>query len=104
MEVDRAWEWPAAADKPSVDFQSAVLHELGHALGLAHSQDQGAVMYAAYQWGTIAHNLTDDDRNAIATLYGAGTSTAPIGAPRASVTLAMGANLLTWAGGEMPPA
>ncbi len=50
-------------------------HELGHTLGLDHSKSTNAVMYAfVHDDGRGAH-LEDDDRAAIAQLYGNGTGT-----------------------------
>ncbi|ADO75472.1 matrixin family metalloprotease [Stigmatella aurantiaca] len=49
------------------DLRSTALHELGHSLGLGHSPDSGAVMYAYYN-GKI--DLQPDDLNGIRTLYG----------------------------------
>ncbi len=54
--------------------QEIFAHELGHTLGLGHSLSANALMYA------YAHNdgrgaaLTDDDRAAVAVLYGNGTT------------------------------
>ncbi|HEX3555423.1 MAG TPA: matrixin family metalloprotease [Thermoanaerobaculia bacterium] len=50
--------------------QEVFAHELGHTLGLGHSKLKDALMYAfAHNDGRGAH-LTDDDRAAIAVLYG----------------------------------
>jgi hypothetical protein len=56
-------------DPPSgKDFASVALHELGHSLGLAHSNDPRAVMYAYYV-GRRRH-LKSDDINGIQFIYG----------------------------------
>jgi hypothetical protein len=104
MEIDPDWAWTTTAASPGVDFQSVVLHELGHALGLGHSQEHAAVMFAAYQWGSIVHDLNQDDLSAIASVYGvAPGAAAPLG-PKGSIALGLGANLLTWGGSDTPPA
>ncbi|XP_076606561.1 matrix metallopeptidase 30 [Chaetodon auriga] len=47
-------------------------HEFGHALGLAHSQVQTALMYPTYQYVTTEdYKLPDDDRKGIQAIYGA---------------------------------
>lgn len=52
------------------DFQSIVTHETGHFLGLAHSGDTRATMFASYTPGeTRMRNLTGDDINGICTVY-----------------------------------
>lgn len=51
------------------------LHEIGHLLGLAHSQDQTAIMYAYY--GEDRNDLRADDIAGIQSLYG-GPVAAPI--------------------------
>jgi len=51
------------------DLNWVSLHELGHALGLDHSGDTSAVMYA-YNGGCEFRSLTTDDRNGIIAIYG----------------------------------
>lgn len=52
------------------DFQSIATHEAGHFLGLAHSGDSRATMYASYTPGATAmRNLTADDVDGICTIY-----------------------------------
>ena len=56
------------------DIFSVALHELGHALGLAHSTDPTAVMYPIYHQVT---GLASDDLAGIRTLYAPGSSEFP---------------------------
>src|SRR5262249_51648636 len=51
------------------DLQSVAVHEMGHALGLDHSSDSTAVMYATYN-GT-KRSLSSDDISGIQAIYGA---------------------------------
>jgi len=64
--------WSADPDGPAsgaTDIQAVALHELGHCLGLNHSADSGAVMYAYYSG---LRDLADDDIAGISSLYTAG--------------------------------
>lgn len=52
------------------DLESILTHELGHALGLAHSADPNATMYATYDQGTVAlRTLSPDDVDAVCAAY-----------------------------------
>lgn len=57
-----------------VDLFSVALHEAGHALGLGHSDNPGAVMYPYYRLST---GLSADDIAGIQALYGAIDTTPP---------------------------
>jgi len=59
---------PVPAD--GYDFESIVTHETGHFLGMAHSGDTHATMFAHYTQGsTVMRSLTADDVAGICTIY-----------------------------------
>lgn len=59
---------PVPAD--GYDFASIITHESGHFLGLAHSGDPSATMYAQYNPGSTAmRNITTDDVRGICDVY-----------------------------------
>ena len=71
-ELSRAWSTEGAAD--AFDLQSVLLHEVGHALGLAHHvTDTPLVMHPTLNPGaTDRRALTEADVQAVRALYGAG--------------------------------
>jgi hypothetical protein len=64
----QGWNWYAGADAGQIgldqyDFQTVVTHELGHALGLGHSEVSSSVMYATLSSGVTSRALTTQDLN-----------------------------------------
>ncbi|MBA2663675.1 MAG: matrixin family metalloprotease [Bradymonadaceae bacterium] len=51
------------------DLQSVATHEIGHMLGLGHSQISQATMYFQYSGGTSARQIHTDDVDGVCSLY-----------------------------------
>ncbi|KAL2238585.1 UNVERIFIED_CONTAM: Metalloendoproteinase 1 [Sesamum indicum] len=68
MHFDAEENWTPYVAKGSYDLQTVGLHELGHILGLGHSQDPKASMFAYFQPGE-RRDLNEDDIRGIQTLY-----------------------------------
>ncbi|XP_051011709.1 interstitial collagenase A-like [Acomys russatus] len=60
--------WTDTNDNFNLFYVTA--HEVGHALGLTHSYDVGALMFPSYTWYTEDFVLNQDDINRIQALYG----------------------------------
>jgi hypothetical protein len=71
LHFDEAENWNIGDE---VDLFSVAIHELGHALGLGHSDVPGAVMYPYYR---RTQGLTAEDIGAIRMLYAAGSAPGP---------------------------
>lgn len=76
IEVNTALHDFAVADTaPGADLLSVATHEAGHFLGLSHSADPEATMFAVYTPGTISQRtLEADDVAGICDAYPAGAS------------------------------
>ena len=89
MQIDPEWTWSTGAPV-NIDLQSVVTHEFGHALGLNHSGDGSAVMYASYGAGSTKRSLTADDSAGMIAIYGAtgGATSTPTNTPAAATATA----------------
>ncbi len=71
MEIN-SWQTQLTTSDTGVhyDLQSIITHEAGHFLGLAHSSDPAATMYASYEPGTTTlRSLSPDDEAGICAVY-----------------------------------
>ncbi|XP_021747908.1 metalloendoproteinase 3-MMP-like [Chenopodium quinoa] len=66
--------WSDDPGKDQFDLPSVVLHEMGHLLGLSHSDDVNAVMYATIRVGQRKRELQDDDIKGIQAIYNSSSS------------------------------
>lgn len=66
---DYRWNATGALGSDEVDLQSALLHEFGHWLILAHCADSQAVMFAKLTTGTLKRELQPSDILGIRTIY-----------------------------------
>ncbi|MFO0592967.1 MAG: matrixin family metalloprotease [Polyangiaceae bacterium] len=75
MEVNTADNEFVMTDKePALDLLSVATHEAGHFLGLSHSPDEDATMFATYVPGTVGQRtLSDDDVHGVCDAYPPGT-------------------------------
>jgi len=84
MELDSdADTWSTANPPPAgkYDLASTVLHELGHAAGLGHSNDAAAVMFPTLKNGTSKRALTADDIAGMQSAYPGGAPATPTTGP-----------------------
>jgi regulation of enolase protein 1 (concanavalin A-like superfamily) len=66
MHFNENYLW-GVRDETRYDIFSVALHELGHALGLAHSSNPGAVMYPMYRG--LVSGLSSEDIQGVRSLY-----------------------------------
>ena len=74
MEINSTADVPLSTADPvppmGYDFQSIITHETGHFLGMAHSGDEAATMFAHYAPGTKSMRILDqDDKDGICAIY-----------------------------------
>ncbi|KAK1562346.1 hypothetical protein Q3G72_010514 [Acer saccharum] len=61
-------QWAVGATPNSFDLETVALHEIGHLLGLGHSEVEGAIMYPSISTG-VTKGLHRDDIDGIKALY-----------------------------------
>ncbi|KAJ7971104.1 metalloendoproteinase 1-like [Quillaja saponaria] len=63
------WRTDIPPAKTDIDIIWAAMHEIGHLLGLDHSTDKNAIMYAYIDPGVNKRTLSQDDIDGIRALY-----------------------------------
>jgi hypothetical protein len=84
VQFDESDPWQAVGTTHIPDIFGAATHEIGHTLGLAHSDDPSAVMYWIFQrfQGLGTGHLSADDIAGIRAIYGSGHgSVTPLSVP-----------------------
>ncbi|XP_050365327.1 metalloendoproteinase 5-MMP-like [Argentina anserina] len=69
LHFDADENWSLAPKPDQIDLVYTALHEIGHLLGLAHSENPDAVMYATIKPGAHSRVLHADDIAAIHAMY-----------------------------------
>ncbi|CAF0752684.1 unnamed protein product [Adineta steineri] len=63
--------WTEESNGGGINFYSVAVHEIGHALGLNHNNNQNSIMFPSYIPSLNVHTLPDIDRRSIQEVYGA---------------------------------
>ncbi|GMV85899.1 MAG: hypothetical protein AMXMBFR80_17540 [Dehalococcoidia bacterium] len=83
MELSSKVRWSIDETTPAnrYDLWSTILHEMGHAAGLGHTEDGSAVMYASLKAGAQKRTLAGDDRQGLIAAYPGSTNPTPTPTP-----------------------
>ena len=99
VEFDDGDRWQPAGTIPNPDILGAAIHELGHALGLRHSNIQQANMFRIFTRysGLGTGQLHQDDINGIQSVYGLGQGRViPLGVPEPATMTLLAAAIVCW--------
>jgi MYXO-CTERM domain-containing protein len=70
MAINESFDWSGSGAKGAHDLHNALTHEVGHAVGMGHSETYDASMFADSQTGdTAKRDLADDDAEGLRNLY-----------------------------------
>jgi len=97
LHFDDAETWSVNTPPSGIDLVTVAAHELGHALGLAHSTVTGALMYPFY--GGAHRQLEADDIAGIQAIYGARSRWS--GWESLGGVLTSGPGVCSWASGRL---
>ncbi|MFZ1498191.1 MAG: matrixin family metalloprotease, partial [Saprospiraceae bacterium] len=62
FDINRPWHYNSSSNPSNkLDFESAALHEIGHALGLIHTSNNLNIMFPSLDLGIDKRTLTNDD-------------------------------------------
>jgi hypothetical protein len=99
IEVNAANNTVTISDNPQkiqYDLQAILTHEVGHFIGVAHSSESDAVMFASYSPGSISQRtLTRDDVGAVCAIYPPGRAADCNVEPRGGFSATCGAEKTT---------
>ena len=69
FDIDEHWEFGNAQRNAATDLLLVAVHEIGHALGLEHSDNPSSVMYPSVSPNSAFQGLSPGDVDAILELY-----------------------------------
>jgi hypothetical protein len=94
--------WTTRVFGGGIDFQTAAIHEFGHALGVPHASTcPGQVMCATLTAGTVLRVPQSGDVSALSALYGGQSA---IGTAALALALPAGLTAVPWTGAAYSPA
>ncbi|KAF5185303.1 Metalloendoproteinase 5-mmp [Thalictrum thalictroides] len=68
-DADESWSTNPTPNTLVFDLESLAVHEIGHLLGLGHSEERNAIMFSSIESGSVKRDLHADDIQGIQTLY-----------------------------------